>query len=322
MGPSWRRFFRGPWWHVPLACGACIAVFFVTWELLEVRLLGGASPETRRWLYVARGVFGASLIAVLTAILVRRQERRMARVQRAVVQSEKLAAIGQMAAGVAHEIGNPLASISSVVQLVQRGSLPTAEAERLNLVHGEIERINRIVHQLVDFARPGASEASVLDVADVLDESIELARYDPRGRTVRFERRYHAGLPPVRAVREHLMQVFINVMHNALDATAPSGSVVVSATPLENAIEITFADNGVGIPTDQIDHVFQPFFTTKPRGRGTGLGLAISRHLVSQHGGAISLQSRIGEGTRVTVRLPIHRTAAARTAAREAAPHA
>lgn len=294
---SWRL------WHIPLASLAVIGAFFVAWELIELRFLSGVSSETRRWLYLGRGVFGAACVAFITIKLMRRHERRQVRLRQAIVQTDKLAAVGQMAAGLAHEVGNPLAAISSLVQLVERGTIPPAEAERLRLIQGEIDRINRIVRQLVDFARPASGEMKPLNVIEVLDDAIDLASYDPRAAKVRFERAYAAALPPIRAVREHLIQIFLNVFYNAMDAM-PQGGVIAVTAIAANGVTLEIRDGGHGIPADRLEQVFRPFYTTKPRGHGTGLGLAVTRHLLTQNRGRITLESEPGKGTSVRIVLP------------------
>lgn len=295
---------RFGWWHIPVFSCAFIALFFVSWEIVEVRFFSELPFEVRKWLYIGRGVFGAVCIGIITGILIRRHERRLAQMRQAMVRNERLAVVGQIAAGFAHEVGNPLASISSVIQLLQREDLPKGQAERLALVIKEIDRIDGIVRRLVDFSRPSPTSVEDVDVAGALDEAVEIARYDPRARSVRFERRYAVGLPPVRAVREYLIQVFLNIIFNAMDAMAEGGVLTLVLRLEDDRLIVEFKDTGVGIEPEKIREIFEPFFTTKSQGRGSGLGLAVSRHLVAQHNGRITLDSRLGEGTRVRVTLP------------------
>lgn len=292
------------WWRIAVVVGAFISVFFVIWELAEIAFLSGVSDETRKWLHIARGVFGAACIGILTAMLGRRHERRLAQMRQTLIQNEKLAAIGQMAAGLAHEVGNPLASISSVVQLLERRNLGESDIKRIRLIHGELERIHRIVRQLVDFARPAPTAPTVLGISGIVSDAVELARYDPRAGSMRFDVQIPSRLPPVRAVREHLIQVFLNVIHNAMDAMPDGGLLSIECSGANGDLIIDFRDNGVGIPDEQLERVFQPFFTTKTRGRGSGLGLAVTRQLLAQHDGSIQLDSTPGAGTHVRIRLP------------------
>ena len=287
-----------------LLTGAFIAVFFVTWELLEFTLMSDMPESTRKWLHISRGILGAACIGVITAVLVRRQERRLAQMRQALIQSEKLATIGQMAAGIAHEVGNPLASISSVIQLLERGGLPDSDKKRMKLIHDELDRINRIVRQLVDFSRPAPVKQTELSLQEVLADAVDLARYDPRARSVRFDLQFPSVPPPVKAVREHLVQVFLNVMYNGMDAMSDGGVLMIRCRSAGDEVFIDFKDSGVGIPADRLEKVFQPFFTTKPHGRGSGLGLAVTRHLLSQLNGRITLDSEPGNGTSVCIVLP------------------
>lgn len=305
MDGRWRWRRRLGWWHIPVSCGVLIAAFFVAWELLEFHFVESLAPTTRRWLYVCRGVFGASCIAAVAGLLVRRHERRLTEMRHGLVQTEKLAAIGQMAAGMAHEIGNPLAAISSLVQLLQRANLPEADRGKLALILSEIERVNRIVRQMVDFSRPAPAEPRGLDVVQIVDLAIELARYDPRARAVRFERRYGVRNVMVQGVREHLTQVFLNIIYNAIDAMPDGGLLTVRAASEADYVVLEFKDSGHGIAAEHLEQVFRPFFTTKGKGRGTGLGLAVTKQLVTQHHGQIALESRPGQGTSVRISLPM-----------------
>jgi len=305
MATKTRRKLHLPWWHIPLFSGVVIAVLFVGWEIMESTFLKDVPFSTRRWLYIGRGVFGAACIGILTGILVRRHDRRIARMRQDLIQHEKLAIVGQMAAGLAHEIGNPLASISSIAQMLERSGLAPREEARVKLIGGEIDRIARIVRQLIDFARPQRGTFTKLDLRQVLNEALEIARYDPRARELRIERHYEAGLSPVSAIREHLMQVFLNVIYNAMDAMPDGGLLTIRLRSQDDALMIEFNDSGVGIDPQQQGRVFEPFFTTKRPSKGSGLGLAISRHLLALHRGTITLDGRPGNGTTVRITLPI-----------------
>lgn len=298
-----RRVKRLGWGYVPVVSVAAIAIFFALWELVGSEAIRGMPAETRRWLHLGQGVFGAACIALLTATLVRRHERRLAQLRQAMIQNEKLAVIGQMATGLAHEIGNPLASLSAMVQIQQRDHLTTSDLDRLKLMGREIDRIDGIVRRLVDFSRPATDESTRLDVAEVIDDAIDLARYDPRSARLRFDRRYSPHLPVIKAVREHLIQVFLNIIYNAMDAMPTGGTLTVLTAHRSGAVAIDFQDTGPGIPPEHAESVFEPFFTTKGRGRGSGLGLAVSRHLIEQQHGRITLRSDPGAGTTVCVTL-------------------
>ncbi len=296
-----RQVNRLGWGYVPVVSAAAIAVFFVIWEMVGSGSMRAMPAETRRWIHLGQWVFGAACIALLTATLVRRHERRLAQLRQAMIQNEKLAVIGQMATGLAHEIGNPLASLSAMVQIQQRNGLTTSDRDRLELMGREIDRIDGIVRWLVDFSRPATDAATLLDVAKVVDEAIDIARYDPRSARLRFNRQYSPHLPAIEAVREHLIQVFLNIIYNAMDAMPTGGTLTVLTDNRGGEVVIDFKDTGAGIPPEHAESVFEPFFTTKERGRGSGLGLAVSRYLIDQQHGRITLRSELGAGTTVCV---------------------
>lgn len=161
-----------------------------------------------------------------------------------------------------------------------------------------------------------------LSIASTLDEAIELARYDPRARNIRIERRYVSELLLITGVREHLTQAFLNIIYNAMDAMPEGGDLRISLRAEGDFIVIQFTDTGTGIAPDQMGQVFEPFFTTKGPGRGTGLGLAVTKHLITQHNGRIALESRPGVETHVRIELPLLNSRPSRKKKREAADRA
>jgi signal transduction histidine kinase len=241
------------------------------------------------------------LLAVQGAL--RRQQRSMA-------QHEKMVALGQMAAGVAHEIANPLASIDSLLQLMRRKP-ERMTPESIETLRGQAERIARIVRELTTFARPADVEQQTLAVNDVVREAVEMASFDGRMKAVRLEQSFapDAGAAPL--LPHAIQQVLLNLLRNALDATECADDPLVrvrTARDGDGWVLIEVADNGCGIDAKDMKRVFEPFFTTKPVGKGTGLGLSISYSLVGRHGGSITVASRPGEGTTFRIRLPARQT--------------
>jgi len=231
-------------------------------------------------------------------------------------RQEKLAAVGQLAAGVAHEIGNPLASISSVVQNLQRKNQDDRVAQKLELIGTHIDRITHIVRQLVDFARPPRQEWRQVSIPRTLAKVLEIARYDPRARGVQIHLEIDPELPEIEGMEDQLSQVFLNLVLNSLDALAASsrGSdhrVWIDVAAHERrgtpGVEVSVTDNGPGIPTDIQRRVFEPFFTTKQVGKGTGLGLAVSFRIIEQHGGSIYVDGGYADGARFVIELPLDR---------------
>jgi signal transduction histidine kinase len=227
-----------------------------------------------------------------------------------LVRTEKLAATGTLAAGVAHEVNNPLASISSLIQILQARPL-TAEneaetREMLRLVETQIARITQVLRDMMDFARARPPARSPLDIREVVEASIRLASFDDRFKRLGLVTEFDAPIPYVAADSDQLQQVFLNLLLNARDAMPSGGDlrITTSFDELKREVLITIADTGHGIATDALSHVFDPFFTTKPAGAGTGLGLAVCYGIVTAHGGRIEVSRNHGRGTIVLVALP------------------
>jgi two-component system NtrC family sensor kinase len=222
----------------------------------------------------------------------------------------RLAALGQLAAQLAHEIGTPLSSVSGHLQLalLQRDLQPVLR-DRLEVSSREIERISRIVRDYLDSTRPLEPETQATDLPRLLDEAIELthavdSQVVGRAPVVREIDRQDAALRDLVTDPGLLRQILVNLLTNALDAVDRNGRVTVAASPEENNVLITVSDTGHGIPADDLKRIFEPFYTTKGRGKGTGLGLAICRQLVAALGGNISVESQPGRGSTFFVRLP------------------
>jgi PAS domain S-box-containing protein len=224
-----------------------------------------------------------------------------------LTHSERLASIGRLAAGVAHEIGNPLTGIASLAQNLRDESDRDAVQESIGLIQQQIRRIADIVQSLVTFAHGGMpSERSVarVSIADCVEEAIRLVRLSRAGKQVTWSNRCN----PETAVdgdRGRLVQVFVNLLTNACDASRPGDQVEAYSEIEGDFVRIEVVDEGSGIPEPIQDRVFEPFFTTKEPGEGTGLGLPLVYNIVQDHGGTIALESSVGRGTRVTLRLPL-----------------
>jgi len=226
-----------------------------------------------------------------------------------LVQASKLASLGKLTAGISHEIGNPLASISSLVQeLKVLASEPEVEddftAESLKTINSHIERIAKIVRSLGDFARISTREKTVCNIAEILDRTIGLVKYDKRFKNIQLAAQID-DIPPVAINPDQMQQVFLNMMLNALDAMPDGGKLTVSVKMKRGSVEIVLSDTGTGIEEGVIDRIFDPFFTTKPLGKGTGLGLSICYGIIKEHNGSISVKSRKGQGAAFTIRLPV-----------------
>nr|MDQ3745832.1 ATP-binding protein [Acidobacteriota bacterium] len=225
-----------------------------------------------------------------------------------LVRAEKLAAAGALAAGVAHEVNNPLASISSLIQILQSRPLNSeneAETrEMLRLVSTQIARISQVLRDMLDFARQRPPARAPLDLAGVVESSLRLASFDKSFKRLTVTTDFDARLPLIPADADQLQQVFLNLFLNARDAMPEGGELRVSAFFDADTAEAVVAvtDEGHGIPEAALPHVFDPFFTTKRA--GAGLGLAVCYGIVTAHGGRITVESSDVRGTTVRVRLP------------------
>ena len=231
--------------------------------------------------------------------------------QQQLVQSGKLAAMGELVAGVAHEINNPLASILGYAQLLLRSEVDAKDRERLERVLAETKRVARIVQNLLSFARQQKPKWEPFCANEALMRVMELRGYDLKIKNIELVMDIDPGLQLVLGDPQQLEQVFLNIVNNALRAMATAhqhGRLEVKTRGLENRVRITFADDGPGIPAGIVDRVFDPFFTTTEPGEGTGLGLSICYGIVQEHGGRIAMKSAPQGGCVVEVELPLAET--------------
>jgi signal transduction histidine kinase len=224
------------------------------------------------------------------------------------IQQEKMAAFGLLAAGIAHEVGNPLTALSSLVQMLQHRQPDSYTAAKLELAAAQLGRIRRTLRELVDFSRPASTAISRFRLAEVVDEALGIAKYYPRTRQRAITIDVDLDLPPVRGVRDHLTQVVLNLVLNAVDATDKGGRIQLEGRAEEGWLMLGVGDDGRGIALADRCRLFQPFFTTKPH--GTGLGLYVSRQIVEEMGGTLSYVTEPGSGSTFTVRLPSEQPAA------------
>jgi two-component system, NtrC family, sensor kinase len=245
----------------------------------------------------------ASKVEELTAA-----NRALAETRESLQRTERLATVGRLASGVAHEVGNPLAAVQGYVALARQRLPPGAREleDFLARIAAEAERIDRTVRDLLDFARPSRASLSSIELAPAVDGALRLARMQARFRAVEVELALPRDLPRVTADEHHLAQVFVNLFLNAGDAMQGRGSLLVrgQADAGGGAVLVSVADRGPGIPACDLPRVFDPFFTTKPPGEGTGLGLAICHRLMESFGGEISASNRDGGGACFTLRFP------------------
>jgi len=219
-----------------------------------------------------------------------------------IMQSEKLQALARISAGLAHEIGNPLTSISSYVQVLKEMDLGEFANQALDVISKHILRISEIIRNISSFAKPSKGEAVPTNVNEVLENSLNLVKFDKRMKNIEVQLKL-AEVPLVMIDPNQLSQVFINLILNAADAMPEGGKLLIETKRVDDYVEISFTDTGVGIPPEIMPHIFDPFFTTKEK--GTGLGLSVSYSIVKNFGGDINVVSEPGKGTTFTVKLPI-----------------
>ncbi len=258
--------------------------------------------------HITRGLRGQRRRLLKQNRRIRAITDQLHRTQQAMVQHEKMVSLGQMAAGVAHEVANPLASMDSLLQLMLRKP-ERVKLESLSTLREQIERINQIVRQMKVFAHPVETELESHALNDVVESALGMITMDPRWRTVTLERRFDPNAGKLWLAPHVLSQVLVNLAMNALDAMekTENAKLTISTSRRNEWFVIEITDNGLGIAKENLDRLFEPFFTTKPVGKGTGLGLSISYSLIQRQGGSISVRSQPGVSTTFTVRLPADR---------------
>ncbi len=227
------------------------------------------------------------------------------KLEQQVLRQERLASLGLLAAGVAHEVNTPLTGISSYTQMLM-DDLDAGDPRRRTLekIEAQTQRASNIANSLLNLAHPERTPFQELDVNAVVEECLQLFEPQVRGGGVRLEVRLHDSLPPIRGHRGKLQQVLLNLLINARDAVGRHGRIVVATAVERDRVVLTVEDDGVGIDEQDLARIFDPFFTTKGRGRGTGLGLSISYGIVREHEGEIHVESERGDFTRFTIELP------------------
>jgi two-component system NtrC family sensor kinase len=228
--------------------------------------------------------------------------------QQQLIQSEKLAAIGQLVSGVAHELNNPLTGVWGTAQLIMRREIDENLREDLEVIQQEASRAVKIVQNLLSFAREHKSEKRLASINEALERTLELRAYEMKTSGIELEVELQPDFPETRFDFHQMQQVFMNIIVNAEQAMSGAhggGKLLVRTEKGDGKIKISFTDNGPGIKRENQAKVFDPFFTTKEVGRGTGLGLSICYGIVLDHGGSLSLESEVGKGTTFTVEIPI-----------------
>ncbi len=330
--------------HSPLLGFFVFHMVFTSMLLTPVQAYGGAAaaavmltlcielagnwPQTRNGRLELVGWIVTLLLTIyltnrITSALRRHRARLMARNRRnrvlvkalrrqqhAMIQQEKMVGLGQMAAGVAHEVSNPLASMDGVLQLMQRNERHI-KPENLDALREQVQRIKQIVRLLTDFAHPTDYQWERVPINSVVESALQMVRFDHRQRAVTIIKELAPDDPVIEVQSHALQQVLTNLLFNALDAldNVPEPRLTIGTACDGQECRIWVGDNGPGIDPKHLGRVFEPFFTTKPVGKGTGLGLAICYNLIRNQGGRIDFTSPAGQGATATIFLPKSRNA-------------
>jgi two-component system NtrC family sensor kinase len=258
-----------------------------------------------------------------SAVLVFEDQTERRRLQEQLIQSEKMSAICQLIAGVAHDLNNPLASVVGFSDfLAEAAEIPPSLREPLQVIRQEAERAATIVKNLLSFARTQEVERTRQPIRVLLESTLVLLRNQLMAHKVEAALDVEPGLPDLEVSANQIKQVFVNLINNAcqaIESDAPSGRIWITAKRAPEGVAVSVTDSGPGMTAEVAAHVFEPFFTTKPEGQGTGLGLSICQGIVREHGGHITVETRPGGGATFTVELPI-RADATRAPAAPAPP--
>lgn len=285
----------------------------------EQETFGGlvASRNREILILVIGGLAILATTLITTEKLIRRLEEadaKMSQLNAQLVQTDKLAALGKMAAGIAHEINNPLAVIGEKAgwmrDLLQEETFQQSEnfdqyVKSIDKIEEHVERARKITHNMLGFARRMEPRLDDVDVNAVLSQTVDLLANHARLNNIAIEKQFQQDIPVIASDQSRLQQVLLNLINNAVDAIGKDGRIALCTRTADGFVEIDIQDNGPGIPKQMQSKIFDPFFTTKPAGSGTGLGLSISYSIIEQLNGRISVFSEPGRGTTFTVCLPL-----------------
>lgn len=334
------------WLRAAAVGTACLVIVFVCYELVERAFFRDRMPtETLFAMHLARGITASVLVGTVSVAVVwwvrARYERAFAEAHRDLEQAmeariaeveqlqalardqEKMAALGVLSAGIAHDIANPLASLSSELEMLEGETDVARVRASLGELRRQVSRIDRALREMTGFARRRADPATSVPLHVAVEDALRMVRHDPRARKIHIEARVAPDLPAVHAVEDHLVMVFVNLFLNAFDAMPDGGELRIEGRRGEAGATVSVRDTGAGMSPEVRERATQPFFTTKapPEGDpasdvrppllrgGTGLGLSMSAGVVEAAGGKLTFDSEPGRGTEVTVWFPAPRAA-------------
>ncbi len=244
---------------------------------------------------------------------VQKKTAEIYKAQEHLINTEKLASLGRMAAGVAHEINSPLTGIVTFAHLMLKRTPPenTQDMEDLNVIIDQAERCSKIIKGLLGFSRKTSSEKSLINLNTLLENTLAMVRHQSKFYNILFDLQLDSAIPQVNVDPNQIQQVFLNLLINAADAMEKKGKIILATRLVENNgarfVELEVTDSGPGIPEEMRSKIFEPFFTTKPAGKGTGLGLAVSYGIIKKHEGTIFIKSAPDSGSSFYIQLPASR---------------
>ncbi|MDE3035180.1 MAG: PAS domain S-box protein [Nitrospirota bacterium] len=269
----------------------------------QIEILPDRSGELHQWLvlkFPVRDATGKRYVGGVGLDVTHRK-----RLEEQLRHTERLAELGTLASGMAHEIGTPMNVILGRAEFLMRRTQEEQTQKGLETIVAQVERITKLMNQLLTFARRRPSERGPMDVGRAVDTCLEILSERLARHHVKVDKTIPPDLPPVHADSDQMSQVFLNLFINAVHAMPEGGRLRIAAEPTGNHVTITVADTGHGIPEEHLTKIFTPFFTTKEVGKGTGLGLTVVHGILQEHGGTITVDSQKGQGTTFTLMLPI-----------------
>jgi len=283
-------------------CADCSILFDTQVRDINTAIMSDLFGQKGRYFQVTNAPIKGADGEIHSYIRLIQDVTEMKTMEEQIVNSEKLASIGRLAAGIAHEIGNPLTSIFSFVQILREMEDNEFKKESLDTIYFHINRISEILKQLSGFSKMPAGEASECRINDIIETSLNLIQYDKKAKNISIVKELSPSLPEVVCSGNQLSQVFVNLILNAMDAMPDGGTLTIKSMTKGNNMIIRFEDTGMGVPKEDITKVFEPFYTTKEK--GTGLGLAVSYDIIKKMNGALDIESELGHGSVFTITLP------------------